>query len=105
MSGGRRARVTPMGYGMGMVDSAVCARCDALLPESEDGLGPKHALVVRFDGGYGMFCDPDPFAEEDWAVVLCHDCGHQLTDFLGMNADEWHQHRGQRAWNSDHHGH
>lgn len=103
MRHGKRARVTPMGYGMGALDSAVCARCDSPLPETVGDLGPKFALILRLDGGFGMFCDPDPFEEADWVVLLCHDCGHELTDFLGLNPNGWHVHRGQRAWDSDHH--
>lgn len=83
--------------------SDVCSRCDSALPEPvEDGLGSEFALLVVLDGGYTMFCDPD-VAEEDRRYVLCHDCGHELCDFLGVDARDWHHHQTLRAWESNHH--
>lgn len=85
-------------------DSVVCSRCDNPLPEPvEDGPGPRFALVVRLDGGYGMFCDPGFEDSDDWARVLCHDCAHELCEFLGLDPRSWHAHVGERAWDVDHH--
>lgn len=81
----------------------VCSRCDSPLPEpEEDGLGNAFALAVTLDGGYTMFCDPE-VEDEERHYLLCHDCGHELCDFLGVDPRDWHQHRTGRAWESDHH--
>lgn len=87
-----------------MFDDAACFRCDSPLPPplDEAGTGPAHALVVRFDGGHGMFCDPG-LDEQEWTLVLCHGCAHELADFIGLNPSDWHEHFGRSAWGSDQH--
>jgi len=67
-----------------------CDRCDKDLTPQHDGcehhcmwhreVEPEqwdNALVVKFDGGYGMFVDP---IEREFSAVLCHECAHQLLE-------------------------
>lgn len=47
------------------------------------------ALVITLDGGYGQFIDcGNP--NDTVTVVLCHTCGHKVTDLLGIDTTGWH---------------
>lgn len=72
-----------------------CYACNkALEPVMEDQGDEAHqwdsALIIDFEGGYGMFTDPmgAPPAEYDKGilpagkVVVCHDCAHEMCDAL-----------------------
>lgn len=98
-------------------DNVSCDRCDArpdpIFDAGADGsLQYDNLLVLRFTGGYGMFCDPDasltprPEAplDPELTTVLCHDCGHDLADWLGINVAGWHTHRPDSDRLDEHHG-
>lgn len=93
-----------------------CDRCQKDLPFQHDIQLPgsiqyDNALVVRLDGGYGMFVD-DPFRSEHldqrglhpiFDALLCHECAHDLAVFLGKDARTWHTHRPGSGMHPDHH--
>ena len=67
-----------------------CDRCDKELVPQHDGCDHHcmwhrevepgqwdNALVVNFDGGYGMFVDP---IHREISAVLCHECAHELVE-------------------------
>ncbi len=77
-----------------------CQRCKQPVPISrtgEDSLVAypdtkwvtENGLHVSFDGGYAEFIDAWNGAIE---IVLCHECGHALADFLGLDVHNWHTH-------------
>lgn len=42
-----------------------------------------NALIIQFDGGYGMFCDP--MTEEQFSglqAIICHECAHALCALM-----------------------
>lgn len=56
---------------------------------SEDEMLNECTLI--FDGGYGSFIDvcggsPNP------AVTICHECAHELAEWLGVDVRKWHTH-------------
>ncbi len=93
-----------------------CSRCHKDLPEQTGVQVPgsiqyDNALIVRLEGGYGMFVD-DLFRNEmldsrglhPWFdSLLCHECGHDLAVFLGIDPKTWHTHRPDSGMHNDHH--
>lgn len=77
----------------------VCDRCALPLEQvelAEEGtLQCDNALIVRLSGGYGMFCDPLKVSDDfdpEWDKIFCHECAHEVCDFLGIDASSWHSH-------------
>lgn len=88
-----------------------CDRCTATLPtmpgfDPSESMQYDNALIVRLNGGYGMFVDD--FDRElgynpSYDKVLCHDCAHDLANWLGIDAHNWHTHREGAGQHRDHH--
>lgn len=94
-------------------EDVTCQKCGSELPEqrsipADGSLQYANNLVVVFEGGYGMFCDPmeragDP-ADPEFTKVLCHECAHALADWLGIDVSNWHTHDPQSGQHPNHHG-
>lgn len=52
-----------------------------------------------FAGGYGSFIDD---LGEMPVVTICHECGHELCDSLGIDPRNWHTHS---IYGGQHHNH
>lgn len=80
-----------------------CDRCKKIIPrqwiaqseidakEIDASLQLDNNLVLELFGGYGMFIDPFPRGSIN--LCICHECAHELFDFLGLDASFWHSHR------------
>lgn len=78
----------------------VCFRCQK--PVNNDLMGnTDNGLFLFFSGGYGEF--HDDLVDGPHEVVLCHECGHDLADFLGLDVAGWHTHRPESGQHPDHH--
>jgi hypothetical protein len=113
-----RAARAPAGT-VGIMTNSTTGRCDRCHLElvtipglTEAGsLQYDNALVVRLEGGYGMFLDPlDTGNVADrrelnraYDSLLCHECGHALALFLGKDPSNWHTHRPDIGQHPDHH--
>jgi hypothetical protein len=93
-----------------------CDRCHLLLEPIPNVTTPgsiqfDNVLIVRFEGGYGMFVDPLPTEERldarglhtEYDSLLCHECAHALALFLGKDPSNWHTHRAGSGQHDDHH--
>lgn len=81
-----------------------CYRCDNAIPylfhgDNETATNLDNGLVVLLSGGYGEFRDNLGFLGEDdsdiggaFRAFYCHDCAHELCDWMGVNTDHWHSH-------------
>ena len=73
-----------------------CGRCGGALPPPEHEEFPlqrEGGLVVRLDGGYGMFHDIlDSQCRIN--IYLCHHCAVGLMDFMGFNPNYDQKFRG-----------
>ena len=105
-----------------------CDRCDRPLEAQHEGcehfclwhrnISPgqwDNALIINFEGGYGMFVDPAVSADRIEAV-LCHECAHQLVQEPWVrkaigdpllshshrpgSVSEEHLHEQHEAWNA-----
>jgi hypothetical protein len=93
-----------------------CDRCHLELPIQPGITEPgsvqyDNALVVRLEGGYGMFVDSLPWGDTvdnrglnpRYDALLCHECAHALALFLGKDPSNWHTHRSDSGQHPDHH--
>ena len=79
---------------MSEIQIVECVRCQA--PQVFDNR-PEHcvipvALQVNLDGGDQMFVD-NWLDSPAFNLVLCHECGHELTKWLGIpdkTVKNWH---------------
>ncbi len=62
--------------------------------------GTDNGLELLFDGGYAEFIDAYDGPERAW---LCHECAHDLADWLGMDVRRWHTHSLRSGQHPDHH--
>jgi len=98
------------------VNNDRCDRCKKRLPEQpfiqqSGSFQYDNALVVRFEGAYGMFVDDLYRNDEldhrnlhsDYDSLLCHECAHELAIFLGKDPRRWHTHRPDSGMHPDHH--
>lgn len=83
-----------------------CGRCHKLLPlqwpELENPYQTDNELVIEFHGGYGSFTDCLDDCPAD-SMRLCHECAHDLCDFLDIDPSYWHTHRPDSGQHPDHH--
>ena len=78
-----------------------CQKCDQLIPVAYPGQpNTDNGLEVYLSGGYGEFIDS---WDGDPMVWLCHECGHALMDWLGIDCHNWHTHRPDSGMHPDHH--
>lgn len=90
------------GNGIDSVPS-ICFKCKKEPPkqfESEYDFQRDNLLEVSFTGAYGMFVDP---LFSYYLLHLCHECGHDLCDWLGIDPSNWHTHRPDTGQHADHH--
>jgi hypothetical protein len=53
-----------------------------------------------FSGGYGSFIDD---LGDMPTLTVCHECGHELCDWLGVDPRLWHTHSTYGGQHEDHH--
>jgi len=98
-----------------------CEKCAKVLPEqegftNEHNLQYDNALILELHGGYGMFIDPvglesdgddvyppDAGFNPATTVILCHECAHDLSLWLGLNPKNWHTHSVNSGQHPNHH--
>lgn len=77
-----------------------CFRCDKDMRKvayfGTDGFSQfkdetDNECTMMFNGGYGSFIDA---MGELPTVTICHECGHELCDWLGIDPRLWHTHSG-----------
>lgn len=81
-----------------------CRRCGKVIPFLfPDGWAENtdNGLTVEFSGSYGEFIDTG--FDGPVSMILCHECAHALTDWLGMDAKNWHTHQPGSGQHPDHH--
>lgn len=76
-----------------------CQRCSKDMP-TEYG-NTDNGLELVFTGGYGEFHDDGGYGPH--TLWLCHECGHALADWLGLDVHNWHTHRIHGNQHPDHH--
>jgi hypothetical protein len=54
-------------------------------------MNTDNGLVLLFSGSYGEF--HDDLGSGPHSVDLCHECGHDLADWLGIDVGNWHTHK------------
>lgn len=92
--------------------SATCTRCRKVLPVP-DGFTIVDAIKfnqfdnnaeikISFSGGYGQFIDSYD-GPIDFSLNLCHECGHELAEFLDIDVSYWHTHNPASGQHPDHH--
>ncbi len=73
----------------------ICKKCNQPIPISQHGKtqpgiwGTENGLHMFLDGGYGEFMDA---WDGQVRVDLCHECAHDLADWLGLDVHNWHTH-------------
>jgi hypothetical protein len=75
-----------------------CAKCKVALVYLLEAPAQNldNVLDVVLTGSYGEFHDDLGFMVEPWdqsghlRLHLCHDCGHELCDWLELDVDGWH---------------
>lgn len=81
--------------------------------DDDDTVQYDNALIVSFDGGYGMFVDNIDYEmgmDNPYATMICHECAHQLcTDhpWISNLIQPYYSHAHRQAlWkhNPDHEG-
>ena len=83
-------------------DGPPCDRCNKTIPKPwNDSPNLDNGLLVSLSGGYGEFIDSAFTGSYD--VVLCHECAHDLADFLGIDVHNWHAHSPDSGQHPDHH--
>lgn len=56
--------------------------------------------TITFSGGYGSFID----SFDKWpTLTICHECGHQLAEWLGVDCRNYHTHSIHGGQHADHH--
>lgn len=81
-------------------DKDTCYRCKESIPRDEEFQASDNGLELDFRGGYGEFIDNLYTVTRLW---LCHECGHALGRFLGLDVHNWHTHRTNSGQHADHH--
>ena len=80
----------------------MCAKCRKAIPRHPSG-NTDNGLHLTFDGGYGEFIDSWNPDDTDHYLSLCHECGHELADWLGIDVRNWHTHGLHSGQHADHH--
>lgn len=86
--------------------SHYCFRCSKdMRYEAVHGVRDREELsnecTILFAGGYGSFidCIDSKFP----TLTICHECGHELADWLGLDPRNWHTHSIYGGQHPDHH--
>ena len=83
-----------------------CNRCSKTIPLQSDNCENPYQtdneLLLEFHGGYGSFTDCLDNCPAE-SMRLCHECAHDLCDFLGIDASNWHTHNPELGQHPDHH--
>lgn len=66
----------------------------------DSGDEPQNEATILFRGGYGSFIDD---LGDVPSVRLCHECGHELCDWIGIDPRHWHTHSVYGGQHEDHH--
>lgn len=65
-------------------------------PRPKETLQLDNVLLLEIHGGYGMFTDPMNYPRNGYdpesTILLCHECAHELADWLGLDVHNWHTH-------------
>lgn len=94
------------------LSATLCARCERVLPLQTGFTAAEAAKYQQFDnnaevkisfsGGYGQFIDSYD-GPVDFSLNLCHECGHELAEFLDIDVSYWHTHNPASGQHPDHH--
>lgn len=62
--------------------------------------------TIMFEGGYGSFIDC-AFLDNGQTgmptLTICHECAHELAEWLGIDVSGWHTHSVYGGQHDDHH--
>lgn len=78
----------------------ICQKCFKQVPQDEYW-NTDNGLEVSFSGGYGEFHDDLFYGPYEFG--LCHECAHELAEWLGLDVHNWHTHRIGGDQHPDHH--
>lgn len=85
----------------------ICKKCGKEIPWQPPHAGryrnTDNGLHLTFDGGYGEFIDAPFVNDQEVKYILCHECAHDLCDWLGVDAHNWHTHGIYSGQHDDHH--
>jgi hypothetical protein len=79
-----------------------CQKCNKPIPYDEHW-NTDNGLTLYFSGGYGEFHDDLGNKGQPQSTDLCHECGHDLAEWLGLDVRGWHTHRHGGTQHADHH--
>lgn len=79
-----------------------CFRCNKDMRSTAGHLPDEtdNECTLMFNGGYGSFIDA---MGEMPTLTICHECGHELCDWLGVDPRNWHTHSTTSGQHPDHH--
>jgi hypothetical protein len=60
----------------------------------------QNEATLIFTGGYGSFIDA---IDSMPSVRLCHECAHEVCEFIGIDPRLWHTHSVYGGQHADHH--
>jgi len=93
-----------------------CDRCGKRPPiqkgcTSPDWLQYDNVLLLRLEGGYGMFIDPagsdiqrtKRIYDARYDKILCHECAHEFAEWIGWDVHNQHTHAPESGQHADHH--
>jgi len=91
-----------------------CARCGKSMrgadvhPDYPDHMADElqNECTILFEGGYGSFIDCaflDNGQEGLPTITICHECGHEFAEWLGIDVSDWHTHSYYGGQHEDHH--
>lgn len=66
-----------------------------------DSENTDNGMFLEVSGSYGEFYDSAFIGA--YKFVLCHSCGHDLADWVGIKVNNWHTHREGSGMHPDHH--
>ena len=84
-----------------MIYPSNCRRCGKVIPLVwPDSPNLDNGLTLQLSGAYGEFID---LIDGVLEVLLCHECAHELADWLHFDPRNWHTHREGSGQHADHH--
>lgn len=60
----------------------------------------QNEATLIFTGGYGSFIDA---FDSMPSLLLCHECAHELCEWIGIDPRNWHTHSIYGGQHNDHH--
>lgn len=71
-----------------MEEEVLCDGCGTLMVGvfdfSDPNVQPDNGLILRFEGGYGMFFDSLGIKWDDMRIILCYRCSTLLMNGGGL---------------------